>query len=351
MKKMKYIILFVSTSIMASCGNESHNNKKEELSNEHSAVEQHQEGGHIYACPMHPEITSAEEGICSKCGMKLEHNDNVGKVNNVSYFMDFKTSTEKPEAGKECTFYFKPKIKGGANEPVPLDLEHEKKIHLIIVSEDLSYFEHIHPEYKASGDYEIKVLSKESEYTDKKGKQETKFEKGGNYILYADYKPTGGNHTVDKINLTVLGKAHTSKKFTTEKLSGTSDNYSITLEPKGGKFITGGLMHISGILKNKGKEMDANLLGDYLGAKAHMVVIGLDEKNYLHVHPGVEKGKFDLHTTFEKPGIYRGWIQFKADDNLHTVDFVIIVKEGTVEEIAKMKNEGVEMKEMKEMKM
>ena len=25
----------------------------------------------IYACPMHPEVTSAEPGRCPKCGMKL----------------------------------------------------------------------------------------------------------------------------------------------------------------------------------------------------------------------------------------------------------------------------------------
>jgi hypothetical protein len=347
MKKINYIALLFSAFVLAICGSEKQTNKEDETSHQHAEGEQHHEGGHLYACPMHPEITGKEGQSCSKCGMALEHNDNAGKPSDASYFMEFKKSPDKVEAGKECTFSFTPKIKGKETEPVPLDIEHEKKIHLIIVSEDLSYFEHIHPEYKASGDYEIKVLPKGIEYTDKKGKHETKFENAGNYILFADYKPTGGNHTVDKINLIVSGNAPAPKKFTTEKLTGTSDDYSITLEPEGGKFITGGLMHISAVLKNKGKKTDANSLGDYLGAKAHMVVIGLDEKNYLHVHPNVKNGSFDLHTTFEKPGTYRGWIQFKAEDTLHTLDFVIIVKEGTPEEIAKMKKTGDDMKKMK----
>jgi len=347
MKKINYIALLFSAFALISCGNENQNKDEAETSHEHTEGDHHHDAGHLYACPMHVEITSTEEGSCSKCGMDLEHNDNAGKPSDVAYFMEFKTSPEKLEAGKECSFYFTPKIKGKENELVPLDVVHEKKIHLVIVSEDLSYFEHIHPEYRSSGDYEIKVLPKGIEYTDKKGKYETKFENAGNYILFADYKPMGGNHTVDKINLTVSGNAPASKKFTTEKLTGTSGDYAITLEPESGKFIMGGLMHISAVLKNKGKEMDANSLGDYLGAKAHIVVIGLDDKNYLHVHPNVKNGRFDLHTTFEKPGIYRGWIQFKAEDTLHTMDFVIIVKEGTPEEIAKMKKAGDEMKEMK----
>ena len=71
-----------------------------------------------------------------------------------------------------------------------------------------------------------------------------------------------------------------------------------------------------------------NSIEDYLGSKAHMVVIGLTDKNFLHVHPEVENGDFDLHTTFDKPGVYRGWVQFQKDGKLHTADFVFNVTEG-----------------------
>ena len=30
---------------------------------------------HVYACPMHPEITGKEGDKCPKCGMALEHKD------------------------------------------------------------------------------------------------------------------------------------------------------------------------------------------------------------------------------------------------------------------------------------
>ena len=78
-----------------------------------------------------------------------------------------------------------------------------------------------------------------------------------------------------------------------------------------------------------GKEVDPNTLENYLGAKAHMVVISLNDKEYLHVHPDVSGGKFDLHTTFKMPGVYRGWIQFKAEGKVHTIDVTLNVASGT----------------------
>jgi hypothetical protein len=335
MKTTKINFTIAATALYAlltlsSCGNAEKNHEHSE-DTEHPSSDggglSHEGGEHIYACPMHPEVTGKEGDKCQKCGMKLEHNDNAAKPNENSYYMDFKTSPENLEAEKEATLSFTPKIKDKENALVPLDITHEKKIHLIIVNEDLSYFEHIHPAYTTSGAYEIKVLPKGKNYTDKKGENETKFENGGNYILFADYKPSGGNHTLDKIDFKVNGNTLPAKKFTSEKLIDTSGDYNLTLQPENGKFITGSLTHITGTLKKNGKEIDANTLGNYLGAKAHMVVIGIHDKNYLHVHPEVENGKFDLHTTFEKAGIYRGWLQFKADDNLHTVDFTIVVKD------------------------
>jgi hypothetical protein len=55
----------------------------------------------------------------------------------------------------------------------------------------------------------------------------------------------------------------------------------------------------------------------------------VNEKEYVHVHPGVENGKFDLRTTIAKPGTYRGWMQFNADHKIHTIDFTLNVARGS----------------------
>ncbi len=97
---------------------------------------------HIYACPMHPEVTGKEGDECPKCGMKLEHNDNAGVASNVK--MQFTTNPATVNPNEEVTLSMIPKLKDNDKEQVALDVEHEKKIHLIVVSDDLSYFDHIH---------------------------------------------------------------------------------------------------------------------------------------------------------------------------------------------------------------
>ncbi len=273
---------------------------------------------HTYSCPMHPEVTGKEGESCPKCGMKLEHNDDAATPAG-TYFMQYSASSASIEPNKEVMLSFTPKKKNAEGEQVALEIEHEKKIHLILVSDDLSWFDHIHPEYNADGSYTVPA----------------KFPAPGKYKAFADYKPSGAGHVVDKVDINVAGSAPAAKSFTTDKLAGNSGNYSFELRPATGKLLTGAQMHISGIVKQDGKEIDANTLDNYLGAKAHFVMVSLNEKEYLHVHPSVENGQFDLHTTFDKPGIYRGWAQFNAGGKLHTIDFTFNVTQGTAEEIKK----------------
>ena len=323
-----------TTLFLTSCGNEEKKdntkvNKEQSDTTAHSSE-------HIYACPMHSEVRGKENDKCPKCGMALEHNDNLAKSNGYNYTMRYISTPSQLDAGKEGLLSFTPKIKEKENEQCPLDVHHEKKIHLIIVSNDLSYFEHIHPEFNASGNYDIKVLEKGHPYTISKGHNETRFDNGGEYTMFADYSPTGGPHQVEKIVFNVSGKAKSIVTYKENNLKSEVDGYVVTLEPEGGKFITNQLMHIVGIIKQNGKQVEANQFENYLGAKAHMVVVGLEDKAYLHVHPEVNDGKLDLHTTFDKPGIYRGWLQFQTNGKVHAAQFTLKVEQGTGEK--KMEN-------------
>ena len=308
-------IALVFSSTFISCNNKTEVSKT--VTSDSTAIA-HEDGDHIYACPMHPEVTGKEGDSCPKCGMKLEHNDNAGGPSNVT--MQFSYNPTAPKANEEVTLIMTPKLKDKPNEQVPLDVEHTKKIHLIAVSEDLSWFDHIHPEIGADGAYTVKE----------------KFPTAGKYTLFADYKPSGANHTVDNLNVNVLGTVPPAKSYGADKLTGAAgDGFSVTLTPDAGKFATNMATHINGEVLLNGKAVDVNTLEDYLGAKAHMVVVSLADKKYLHVHPSVEGGKFDLHTTFDKPGIYRGWIQFQSKGKVYTSDFVMNVAEGKKNDMKK----------------
>ena len=311
---LRLIILMSAVLFMLACNNDATLNSTKD-STQTASIDDHE---HSFRCPMHPEVVGKEGDTCPICGMKLEHSDEAPTPPG-TYSMQFVSTPALVAPNKEVRLSFTPKKKDAPNDQVALDIEHEKKIHLILVSDDLSWFDHIHPEYNVDGSYTVI----------------TTFPAPGKYLAYADYKPTGASHMVDKIEISVTGNAPVEKKFLLEKLSGNSGQYAFELKPTGGKLITGALMHISGIVKKNGKTLDANTLGDYLGAKAHFVLISVDEKKYLHVHPGVDKGQFDLHTTFEKPGTYRGWIQFIAEAKLYTIDFTMNVTQGTPDDIKK----------------
>ncbi|HYH14993.1 MAG TPA: heavy metal-binding domain-containing protein [Flavisolibacter sp.] len=268
---------------------------------------------HSYTCPMHPEVTGKAGDKCPKCGMALEPNTKE-PVATGNYHMQFDANPSVITPSKEVVLSFTPKKKEAPTEQVVLEVSHEKKMHLILVSDDLSWFDHVHPEATPNGSYTVK----------------TTFPTAGKYKAYADYKPAGNAQIVDKFDIVVEGKAPAEIKFAEEKLSGISGNYSFVLTPEKGQLQTGRPIQLVGVVNKNGQPVDANKLDDYLGAKAHIVVISLNEKEYLHVHPEVVNGRFNIQTTFDKPGIYRGWIQFNGDGKLHTIDFTLNVKQGQV---------------------
>lgn len=283
--------------------------------------------GEIFACPMHPEITGVAGDKCSKCGMDLEANDD--KISTEEFMMVFKSNPETFTPQTNATLFFTPKIKGKETENVPLDLVHDKKIHLIVVSNDLSYFDHVHPEYQPGGDYKLDVTNNAGVKLAGPGNHVTQFPSGGSYTLYADYLPTGAPHQLDQISLQVEGSEAPRKTWNKENLNSTDGEFSMTIKPSHDHFYTHAMNHIEAPISMKGKPILTSDLDDLLGAKAHMVVIGVNDMSYLHVHPEINNGYLDLHASFEKSGFYRGWVQFKYKGVLHTMSFVLEVLEGS----------------------
>ena len=228
---------------------------------------------------------------------------------NENYSTDFKTTPATPQAGQSVTLSLTPKLKKDPAAEVPLESNHGKKMHLIVVDEALNSFEHLHPDYQSSGSYDVK----------------TTFKSGGNYVLFADYKTAEGGEVVTKHTLKVGGNDATTPAATAERLTWSSNGISLTLN---GKFETGKTLHINGLLTQNGKAVNVETLENYLEAKAHIVFIEMDDKDYLHVHPGTENGNFHLHAEFEHAGMYRAWVQFMLNGKLQIADFVVNVAKG-----------------------
>jgi hypothetical protein len=278
-----------------------------------------------YQCPMDCEKGKLydQPGSCPVCKMDLKAVAAPDAAAPQTFKMSLITDPVTPAAGKPVKLTFTPGIVEKPGEAVPLDVVHEKKLHLILVSNDLSWFDHQHPEYNGTG--------LDLDFT---------FPKGGDYILYADYKPAGAGHQVEKLPVTVSGTAAKPVTYTAVKTTVSVDGYEVSLTPAGGKWLTNNPMHITGSVKKGGKPLDVSAFENYLGAKAHVVMVGLDDKGYEHVHPDVHEGSFDLHTQFAKPGIYRMWLQFQTDGKVHTADFVLKVDEGKAGEVPQHESGG-----------
>ncbi|MBP8238936.1 MAG: hypothetical protein KAX50_03200 [Saprospiraceae bacterium] len=288
--------------------------------------------GAKYICPMNCEKgkTYDQPGSCPVCHMDLEAMKAEVADNKAEYFTAFSSAPAVLEAGKSALLSFTPKIKGNESAPVPLDLVHEKKMHLILVSDDLSWFDHIHPEYQASGTYDIKVLSKTENFTNGRGHNETRFDAGGKYWAFTDYKPLGGLNQVNKTELNVAGTPAKAVAYTEPKMTTTVDGYTLRMEAGhgGAGFTTGSQQHIPVTVKQGGKAVDPATFENYLGEKAHLVLVEVASKEFVHTHPSAEGGRLDIHTTFAKPGTYRGWLQFQTGGKVHTADFVVKVVAG-----------------------
>jgi Heavy metal binding domain len=281
-----------------------------------------------YICPMNCEKGKVYDapGNCPVCRMELEPVQAAVAANTAVYFTAFSSVPATLEAGKPGVMSFTPKVVGNESVPVPLDLVHEKKMHLILVSDDLSWFDHIHPEYQASGTYDIKVAAKGELTYATRGHSSTSFVTGGKYLAFTDYKPVGGLNQVNKTEINVVGAPAKAVQYTTAKMTTSVDGYSITLDPHGATLTAGKQGHLHIDIMENGKRLTPDKIENYLGAKAHVIMIETSSKDFLHVHPEVAGDELEMNTTFAQPGLYKTWLQFQTNGKVHTADFLIKVQ-------------------------
>ncbi|WP_126425212.1 hypothetical protein [Brevibacillus marinus] len=214
------------------------------------------------------------------------------------------------EPGREALIRLEIRKDGG--KPIEaFDINHEKLLHLIVISKDLSYFNHVHPEYKGNGVFEIA----------------NDFPAGGEYRLIADFKPTGGD-SMTKMEWVKLGgepaapipvvpDANWDKTVEGKRVRLSIDRLGVNEDTTLSFFFTDG---------KTGQPVTD--LQPYLGAIGHVVILSEDGERYVHVH--AEKGQGTgpnavFETRFPKSGVYKIWGQFQVDNHVFTVPYVVNV--------------------------
>ncbi|WP_202914555.1 hypothetical protein [Paenibacillus antri] len=214
-----------------------------------------------------------------------------------------------PAPGKSTTLTIGLRDEAGAVID-KFDVNHEKLMHLIVVSEDLSHFEHLHPEYEWNGTFRVDLT----------------FPAGGRHKLFADFVPSGGAQTTIGEWIDVEGEGAGRPVVPEAELAKTIDGKRIELDIAGLSPNADAMLTFSFKDAPSGRPIDD--LEPYLGAVGHVVILSEDAETYLHVHPADEAStgpEATFHTSFPSSGTYKIWGQFQHQGRLITVPFVVNV--------------------------
>ncbi|HEY6064013.1 MAG TPA: hypothetical protein VIV35_10420, partial [Chitinophagaceae bacterium] len=127
--------------------------------------------------------------------------------------------------------------------------------------------------------------------------------------------------TMQTIN--VSGREEKPVVYGSQILQCKTNGYTVRLKTANAAISSGKEQVLVAEITDDSGTVTPDELEDYLGEKAHMVIIAVAGKKYLHAHPMLMGNELMLHTTFSEAGIYRVWLEFKKDGKVNVADFVL----------------------------
>ncbi len=188
------------------------------------------------------------------------------------------------------------------------DVEHEKRMHFILVRRDTAGYQHLHPQLGADGTWTVPLSVPEA----------------GSYRAFADFTPAGGTGTTLGVDLVAPGDFRPVPH--PESRVAAVDGYQVALT---GDLVPGRSSKVTATVTRNGAEVAD--LQPYLGAYGHLVALRQGDLAYLHVHPdgapGDGKTSAGPAVTFfaEVPsaGGYRLFLDFRHGGAVHTAEFTV----------------------------
>jgi hypothetical protein len=196
------------------------------------------------------------------------------------------------------------------------DVEHTKRMHLILARRDLTGFQHLHPEQADDGSWTTRV----------------RLDEAGSYRLFADFSHKDAAQTL-ATDLRVDGPADLKPLPAPQATAISDGGYHVLLDA--GEARPGEEANLRFTITKDGQTVHTE---PYLGAGGHLVALRDGDLAFLHVHPtegghGDEAAATDEHddsvgfaATFPTAGRYRLFLQFQHEGRVQTVAFTQEVK-------------------------
>lgn len=188
-------------------------------------------------------------------------------------------------------------------------VEHERRMHFILVRRDGQGFQHLHPRMGAGGVWHVRLTIPEA----------------GSYRAFADFKRGDTSYTL-ATDLAVDGTANYRPLPTPATTADTGDGYAVRLDSA--PVRAGRDAELRFTVSQAGRIVHTQ---PYLGAGGHLVALREGDLAYLHVHPadhghandsnGDHDDSVPFMTEFPSAGRYRLYLQFKHAGKLHTAEF------------------------------
>jgi hypothetical protein len=176
------------------------------------------------------------------------------------------------------------------------DVEHTKRMHLIVARHDLTGFQHLHPTQAPDGTWSTPL----------------RLDEPGSYRIFADFSHDEESSTL-AADLRVDGAADLQPLPAPAPTAVTDGGYDVRLD-RDGESLRFTISH-------DGQPVETE---PYLGAGGHLVALREGDMAFLHVHP--EDDGVSFMTEFPTPGRYRLFLQFQHAGRVHTVAFTQEVK-------------------------
>ena len=275
--------------------------------------------------------------IIAKISPEVTKAESLGSPAPIKHRAEFTTDPANIKSNESAELRFDVKNEQGENVRF-LEFVHEKPLHLMIVSDDLSEFYHIHPEL-ITDYYSVANI----------------FPHGGTYHLYSDYTPPGGLRTLEQFEVNVAGNRLRRIELKPDT------NFIKTVDGLRVNLINNEPFRAKQDYLVKFNVADATTqqpvtdLQLYLGALAHVAIFSQDLKDFIHAHPletgeiydpsnnsfhahnpdelakqlvGPSPSEIQVGMIFPHAGIYKMWVQFKRHDRVINVPYIVRVGEG-----------------------
>ncbi len=183
-----------------------------------------------------------------------------------------------------------------------LEVVHDKIMHLVLVRDDLNYFDHLHPQEISPGVFSVPY----------------EFYAAGKYRVWIDFTIDGMQHIVDFDFNVAKGPG--------KLLDYQSGNLDIKLDSRNSRVDE--IAKIDFVV-NYNNGNPAEIQEKFLAASAHLIVIDEGLGGFGHTHDEEFDGDNALSFSYKfmKSGRHKIWLQFSLDKITRTAEFEIDVDE------------------------